>query len=205
MLESLIRVLRVVSLAMLCAGSMGFVFAAVSGVKAAEKNGIPVAEAAAANAPVFILYAKGALVLCIFLLFVEFLDYWFNRKLDTARKLRFGSSAACFVSAAILAVAIVPRMEQLLPDLQTNEEIHSEFRGLHNQSRVVVSGVILFAFASIVIPLANDFRLWRLEVRLARQGQGGGQQLPPASAAVKIEGKPEDKSEGESEESSKSS
>jgi hypothetical protein len=205
MLETLIKVFRVVSLAILCAGSMGFVFAAVTGVKSAEERGIPVAQAATANAPVFVEYAKAALVLCIFLLFLELLGYAFNRKLDMARKLRFGTSAACFTAAAFLALAIVPRMEQLIPEIQNKEDSRAEFHGLHNQSRVVVSAIILFAFASIAIPLANDFYQFRLEAKAARESEGNGEQLPLSSSEAKIEDNSEEKSEEQTEGSSKSS
>jgi hypothetical protein len=155
MLIMLIRLLRVISLAILCAGSVGFVFAAMYGVNAAHERGVPIAQAAAANAPVFVQYGKAALVLTIFLIFLEFVDYLVDRKVDFPRKLRYGTSTVCFVSAAVLALVIVPRMEYLLPDIASDEEAHASFQQLHNQSRIVVGAIILCAFASIVIPLVH--------------------------------------------------
>jgi len=167
MLIMLIRVLRVISLAILCAGSAGFVYAAMSGVNAAHQAGVPIAQAAAANAPVFIEYTKASLVLAIFLVFVEFLDYIFDRKLDFARKLRYATSTSCFVAAAVLALVIVPRMSDLLPDITTKEEAHAAFQQLHNQSRLLVGAVILLAFASIVIPLGSALYQLRAEEEAA--------------------------------------
>jgi hypothetical protein len=184
---------------------MGFVFAAVSGVKSAEERGIPVAQAASANAPVFVEYGKAALVLCIFLLFVELLDYITDRKIDLPRKLRYGTSTACFVAAAILSLGIVPHMEALLPDIQTNEESHAEFRRSHNQSRLAVTAIVLFAFASIAIPFVNAFYQLRLEEgRAGEKGEKGGDE-PDRKDEQKIEEKSAEKSEEKTEEGSKSS
>jgi hypothetical protein len=192
MLIMLIRVLRVISLAILCAGSIGFVWGAMSGVTAAHQAGVPVAAAAAANAPVFVEYSKGVLVLAILLLFVEFLDYVVDRKVDRARKLRYVSSVLCFISAAVLALVIVPRMSELIPDIATKDEAHAAFQSLHNQSRGLVGGIILFAFASIVIPLG--FALYELRFEEAEE-----------QTQEKISDQSETKSEEKAEESSKSS
>jgi len=188
----LIRVLRVISLAILCAGSIGFIWAAVSGVTAAHQAGVPVAVAAAANAPVFVEYSKGVLVLAIFLLFVEFLDYLVDRKVNRARQLRYVSSALCFISAAVLSLLVVPRMSDLIPDIASKEEAHAAFQSLHNQSRGLVGGIIIFAFASIVIPLG--FALYELRLEEAEE-----------PTEEKITDQPETKSEEKAEESSKSS
>jgi hypothetical protein len=184
---------------------MGFVFAAVSGVKSAQERGIPVAQAATANAPVFVEYGKAALVLCIFLIFLELVDFVFQRKPDFARKLRYGTSAACFVAAAYLALALIPQMEQLIPDLRTNEESHAQFQALHNQSRVVVTAIIILAFASIAIPLINDFRQLQLEGQNSGENEGKGGEEPERKDEPKIEDKPVEKSEEQDEEGSKSS
>ena len=185
MLKTLIRVLRVISLAILCTGSAGFVYAAMTGVGVAQQHGVPIAQAAAANAPVFVEYGKAALVLSIFLIFVEFLDFVVDRKVDFARKLRYASSATCFIAAAILGLVIVPRMNELLPDIGTTEEAHAAFQQLHTQSRVCVGAMILFAFASIAIPLVNSFYELRLE-----EAEATGQ--TPEKIAEKSEEKAEE-------------
>jgi hypothetical protein len=193
MLLTLIRAMRVISLAILCAGSAGFVYAAMASVTAASKAGVPIAQAAAQNAPVFVEYSKTALVLSIFVVFVEFLDFVFEHKLNFAKKLRYATSAACLIAATILTLGIVPRMVDLLPDITTKEEAHAAFQQLHNQSRLLVGALILFSFASIAIPLGYGFYELRQEEKEEKKLEG------------KIAESSEDKTEATTEEGSKSS
>jgi hypothetical protein len=175
MLTILIRVLRVISLAILSAGSVGFVLAAMAGVKSAQEHGITVSQAATANAPVFAQYGNGILVLTIFLVFVELLDYLMDRKVDRARLFRYGTSVACLLSAVIFAKVLVPQMEELLPNIGGNEEAHAAFQQLHNLSRIVVGALVLFSLASIAIPLAHAIYELRFEENEEQaQAQTGG-------------------------------
>ncbi|MBX9688037.1 MAG: DUF4149 domain-containing protein [Candidatus Obscuribacterales bacterium] len=146
------KVLRSVSLAVLSGGSAAIVFSAIVLVKAATAKGIPVAEAAAVNAPIFIHYAKVALGASILLGLSELIDFQSNTqksKLDTARYL---SSFLCIISMLVYALAIVPPMAALLPDIKTVAAAHQQFQHLHEVSRAVFGAGILFAFISVLLP-----------------------------------------------------
>ena len=152
-MHTLSKILRLISLSLLSGGSAAVVFCAVVLVKAATASGVPVAEAAATNAPVFIQYSKVASVAALFLLVAELAGFSQTAqkgKLDLAR---FAASLACIVCVGIFAFGIVPPMERLLPDIKTVTEAHEQFRHLHEASRSVFGASILFAFLSLILPV----------------------------------------------------
>jgi hypothetical protein len=153
MLSKLNQSLRLICLALLFGGSAASVFTAIILVKAGEAKGIPTAQAAAANAPVFIQFSKVALGAAMLLILTEIVDYFLHKKLDRTAILRVAASAICFVTACIFALGIVPPMEALLPQIATNEATHAAFQHLHQQSRMVFGCTILFALASLLIPV----------------------------------------------------
>jgi hypothetical protein len=147
------RILRTVSLAMLFGGSVAIVFAAIVLVNAAKANGVPVSEAAANNAPVFITYAYVNLAFGIVLLIGEALDYAKRRLWTNFTKAQYAASLLCVVSTMIFALAIVPPMQRLLPDLKTNNQALAEFRNLHEASRTVFGATIVLALISLLLPI----------------------------------------------------
>lgn len=146
------KVLRSLSLTLLSGGSAAIVFAAIALVKAATANGVPVAEAATANAPIFIHYAKIAFGAAMVLLLAEIMDFLrpvAKSKLDYAR---YAAGIACIACVCVYAFAIVPPMEKLLPTIKTAAEAHEEFKRLHELSRAVFGASILFAFIDVLLP-----------------------------------------------------
>ena len=53
----------------------------------------------------------------------------------------------------IFALGIVPPMEAQLPNMKTSEEARQEFRKMHEVSRGVFGATILFALASLILPI----------------------------------------------------
>jgi hypothetical protein len=147
------RILRTISLALLFGGSAAVVFAAITLVKAAKAHGVPVHEAAAANAPVFIHYAKINLGAGIVLLIGEALDYAKRRLWNRATMAQYACSILCVISTMIFALAIVPPMERLLPEIAKNETAQQEFDSLHKTSQMVFGATILLALASLILPV----------------------------------------------------
>ena len=147
------KILRTVSLAMLFGGSVAIVFAAIVLVNAAKAKGIPVSEAAANNAPVFITYAYVNLTFGILLLVGEAIDYAKRKAWTNMTKAQYGASLLCVVSTMIFALAIVPPMQRLLPDLKTNLKAEAEFRQLHEMSRTVFGTTIVLSLVSLLLPI----------------------------------------------------
>lgn len=157
-MQILSRILRQISLALLSGGSTAIVFSAITLVKAATAKGIPVAEAAATNSPLFIQYSKVAFVAAAILIVAELLGFLKNAsktKLDYAQ---LACSLACFVAVCVFSFGIVPPMEQLLPDLGKVEEARQRFHDLHKISEKVFGASILFAYISLILPaFKRDF------------------------------------------------
>jgi len=145
------RLIRFISLALLFGGSTACVFAAVTLVKAAVAQGIAVPQAAAANAPVFINFSRVALVAALFLLAAESIDFARAGKRDRLTLIRCLASLACVAATMIFALGIVPPMQELLALRQGSTEAAQKFHQLHEISRLVFSGTILFALISLVI------------------------------------------------------
>jgi hypothetical protein len=146
------RILRIVSLALLFGGSVGVVFSAIVLVKAAKEAGVPVAEAAAANAPIFIHFSKVAFAAAIGLLLGESLDYAFRKKWNKLTLAQYCSSLLCVALVMIFNFGLVPPMERLLPVIKTDEAARVTFQDLHHGSRMVFGGTIIMALLSLILP-----------------------------------------------------
>ena len=129
------------------------VFAVVTLVKAAVAKGIPVAEAATNNVPVFVHYATIAMVSAIVLLIAESIDFAKNKSATTITRARWATSLLTVATAMILSFGIMPLMKDLMPLIKTNEEAHQKFQQLHHASEADISAMILFALASIALPV----------------------------------------------------
>lgn len=157
-MPTLSRILRYVSLAILFGGSSAIVFAAIVLVKAATAQGIPVAEAAATNAPLFLQFSKVALGAGILLLISELIDFITGKPQSKLTLARYGTSILCLTGTLIFALGIVPPMEQLLPDIKTVAAAHEQFHKLHEISRAVFGASILFALISLLLPVFEKNR-----------------------------------------------
>lgn len=151
-MDTLGRILRTVSLAILFGGSVAIVFAAITLVKAATADGVPVSEAAARNAPLFIHYAKVNLIFGVILMIGEGLDFAKRRLWNKATIAQYACSLLCVVTTMIFAFGIVPPMERLMPAMKTDEAARQEFRNIHEVSRSVFGGTILLALLSLILP-----------------------------------------------------
>ena len=152
-MQILSKILRGVSLAFLSGGSTATVIAAVVLVKTATAKGIPVAEAAAANAPVFIAYSKVALVCAGLLAVGEIIDFLKNSNKGKLDYFRYASSLFCIAGVAVFGLGITPQLGALLPDIASNPDAHEKFHKLHELSRAVFGASILGAFISLLLPL----------------------------------------------------
>lgn len=129
------------------------VFAVVTLVKAAKEKGIPVAEAAMNNAPVFLNFSVVALVCAILLVIAEALDFMKNKaSASKLVKARWATSLIAVAATMAFSLGIVPPMRELLPQIQTNQEAREKFDGMHKTSERVFGIVILFALISLLLP-----------------------------------------------------
>lgn len=152
-MEKLCRVLRTIALAMMSGGSAAVVFSAVVLVKTATAQGVPVAEAAANNAPVFIQYSRIAMGSAFLLIFAELVGFAINKDKSKMSIWTYAASALAAITALIFAFGIVPPMETLLPSIRTVETAREQFHHLHEISRAVFGASILFAFVSLLLPI----------------------------------------------------
>jgi len=129
------------------------VFAVVTLVKAAKEKGIPVAEAAMNNAPVFINFSVIALACAILLLVAEALDFM-KHKAGSSKlvKARWAASLIAVAATMVFSLGIVPPMKQLLPEIQANQQAREKFDGMHKGSERVFGVIILFALISLLLP-----------------------------------------------------
>ena len=151
-IEKIAQAIRLISLAVLFGGSAAIVFAAITLVKSAVAAGVPLAEAAARNAPLFIHFSKIALVCSFLLLLAESLDFANCDRLSKLVIAKYLASGLCIVSTIIFAFGIVPPMQELLPQIAHNAAAHAQFTELHKLSRALFGAIILFASISLVIP-----------------------------------------------------
>ncbi|HEY9784291.1 MAG TPA: hypothetical protein V6D17_02745 [Candidatus Obscuribacterales bacterium] len=155
-MEKLVRIIKQVALALLFGGPATTTFIAVSQVKAGQAQGLTAAEAAFANAPLFILAGKAALAAAFILLIAEAIDFAVVKKPTKLMLARYGASILCIVATIVFAVGIVPPMEELLPKIKTDEAAHAEFKKLHEISRAAFGLTILFALMSISLSALGD-------------------------------------------------
>lgn len=146
------NILRLIALSILFGGSLSIVFAAITLVKAAEAQGIPVLQAATTNAPVFIQFSKISLGAGFILLLAEGLDYASHRRLNKMLIARYAASLLCTASTMVFALGIVPPMQELSTAMKSNPQAHEEFKKLHEVSRMVFGTTILLALISLLIP-----------------------------------------------------
>jgi hypothetical protein len=152
-MDTLGRILRTVALAILFGGSAAIVFAAITLVHSAVAEGVPRAEAAARNAPVFIHYANINLVAGFVLLIGEALDYAKRRLWNKGTIAQYACSLACVITTMVFALALAPEMQRLIPHLTDNEEARQAFQAMHKVSQMVFGGTILLALASLILPI----------------------------------------------------
>ncbi len=162
-MQTFARILRLISLAMLFGGSTATVFAAITLISAAKAQGVPVAEAAAANAPVFIEFSKVALIFAISLVVAEAIEIKGDLKsLERGtrwRMARYFASIVCAICTFIFALAIVPQMEDVRVLMKTDSSAKQQFQKLHEVSRLLFTGTIVFALASLVLPIISTKRI----------------------------------------------
>lgn len=147
------QILRLITLAVLFGGSTMIVFAAITLVHAAVAKGIPVADAATANVPIFLHYSKIALGCGIGLLIAEAINFAKTKTASKLVKARWAASGIASMSTMVLAFAIVPLMKELLPLLKTSTEAHQKFQTLHHSSEAVFSIIIVCALVSLLLPV----------------------------------------------------
>lgn len=145
--------IRLSSLSLLFAGSVAIVFAAVVMVKAGEAQGLTAAQAASANAPIFIQFSKIVAGACVALLIAEAIDSFFTRHLVRLKLTQYVASVLCCLFGFIFAFVAAPLMEHLLVSINVDPQAHQSFRQLHELSRVLFSGMILFAWISLILPV----------------------------------------------------
>jgi Na+/proline symporter len=151
-MSTLAYIFRLVSLSFLFGGSASIIFAAITLVKAATAQGMPIPQAAAANAPMFFMFSTVVLVSAIGLLLGEALDYAKERKLTPLIKARYISSLICVAAAMVLKFGIIPQMEQLSPVIKENKDAHAAFVKMHDASRVDFSVIIVCSLISLLLP-----------------------------------------------------
>ncbi len=142
------KVLRLVSLSILFGGSAAVVFVAVILVKAAVAKGIPVSQAAAINAPAFIEFSKVAAGAAIALLLTEAFNFA-TQKRNKLTVARYVASFLCIAATFVFAFGIVPPMKELQPFIGADQAKAQEFHKLHEVSRGVFGGTILFALFAL--------------------------------------------------------
>ncbi|HEY9775667.1 MAG TPA: hypothetical protein V6C81_18025 [Planktothrix sp.] len=151
-MSTLAFIFRTIALSFLFAGSTSIVFSAITLVKAASAQGVPIPTAAAANAPMFFMFSTVVLISAIGLLFGEALDYAKERKLTPLIRARYISSLICVGAAMVLKFGIIPQMEVLSPAIKTDPAAHAAFVKLHDASRIDFSFIIVCALISLLLP-----------------------------------------------------
>jgi TRAP-type C4-dicarboxylate transport system permease small subunit len=147
------KVLRLTSLSILFAGSAGIVFAAVTLIQIGQSNGLPVSTSALANAPIFLYFSKIAAGAAVALLLAEAIDSFVTSKFTQPKIFQYISTAACCLCAFNFAFVVAPEMEYLLPFVKNNVSIGHSFHGLHETSRLLFMGMILFSWVSLILPV----------------------------------------------------
>jgi hypothetical protein len=56
----------------------------------------------------------------------------------------------------VFALGITPMMAELLPAIATNPTAHEDFHKLHELSRMVFGGTIVFALISLLMPVFSN-------------------------------------------------
>jgi Domain of unknown function (DUF4149) len=146
---NLMERLRLIVVSILFAGSAAIVFAAITLVKAAVKDGLTVSQAAAANAPIFVGFSNVVLVASLVLVVCEWGHFRRTKQPGRIDYARYVASFLCFVCTIIFSLALIPNMESLRPTMKNDTAAFQDFTRLHNVSRMVFGGTILFALLSL--------------------------------------------------------
>lgn len=149
-------ILRLTSLSILFAGSSAIVFAAVTLVKVAEAKGVPVSTAATANAPIFLYFSKVVAVATMALLIAEALDSFSTRRFSKFKLAQYIATTFCCLCAFNFAFVVSPEMEHLLPYIQSSTGVQEAFHSLHETSRLLFGGIILFSWLSLIFPVFHN-------------------------------------------------
>lgn len=147
------KIIRLTSLSVLFAGSASIVLAAITLVKAGEAKGLTVSQAAAANAPVFIVFSKVIAVACIALLIAEVVGGILKPQHTKLKRVQYLASALCCVCGFIFAFYTAPLMDHLLAMINQDPAAHETFHQLHESSRLLFVGIISFAWISLILPV----------------------------------------------------
>ena len=145
-------ILRVLSLAILFGGSIAVIVSAITLVKAAEAHGVAAAEAASANAPMFLTFSNMVMVSGFILLLAESLDYAKHRVINKLLIVRYGASLLCSIATIILCFAIVPPMKEMLGNVHASEHTAEVWKTFHETSKIAFGVIILSALVSLVMP-----------------------------------------------------
>lgn len=145
--------MRVIALAFLSAGSASIVFAAISLVKAAVARGMPIAEAAAANVPIFYMFSTVVLICSCILFVAECIDFVMKLSPQSLLvKLRYTMSMICVCCGLIWSLGIVPQMRDLNPRIKSDADAHEQFQKMHKMSEMDMSAVMVCALISLLLP-----------------------------------------------------
>lgn len=150
------KILRWISLSILFGGSASIVFAAIVLVKTAQSQGIPVLEAANANAPIFIHFSKISLIAGALLLLSECLHFAHTKHPGRLTVARYAASAVCVATTMVFTLGIVPPLEELRPLVNTDVRAKQEFHRLHELSRMIFGLTIASALVSLLIPAFEE-------------------------------------------------
>ncbi|HEY9678217.1 MAG TPA: DUF4149 domain-containing protein [Drouetiella sp.] len=152
-MSTLSQILRSITLSILFGGAGMITFAAITLVRAAREKGLPIADAAMNNAPIFLNFSTIALACAVILVIAEILDFVKNKQAASKlTKARWATSLISAAAAMTFSLGIVPPMKQLLPEIRSNEEAHTKFDAFHKHSEKVFGVMMLFALASILLP-----------------------------------------------------
>ncbi len=147
------KIIRLTSLSVLFGGSISIVLAAITLVKAGVAKGLTVSEAAMNNAPVFIVFSKVIAVVCVALLLAEVIDSVFKRPYTKLKLAQYTASILCCICGFIFAFYTAPLMEHLLTLINQDPAAHETFHSLHESSRLLFSGIIVFAWIALILPI----------------------------------------------------
>ena len=150
------KVLRLTSLSVLFAGCAAIVFAAITLVKIGEAKGMTITAAATANAPIFLHFSKVVAATGVILLIAEAMDSFVNPNLTRPKIIQYIATALCCLCAFSFAFFVAPQMEQMLSSLPGNASIQQSFHSLHETSRILFSGIIIFAWVSLIVPVLYE-------------------------------------------------
>ncbi len=146
------QLVRLACLSLLFGGSVTLVVSVLSLIGAARAHGVPAIQGAIMAVPIFHGFGTLALISASLLLLAESLDYATQEgrpsQLTFARYL---FSLLCAAASMILALWLIPSLEQLRPLITIQPGMYAQFHSLHHLARIVVSLIIALSFGSLFI------------------------------------------------------